>query len=185
VMLVMLDEPKNEKWGSEAAAPIFSGIVRDVLRYLEVPPRDVPGVQIVTATPDAPATLPREPVLAGMTPAIDEATAERAMPDLRGKTLRQALAALAPLGVHVDVHGRGRVVSQAPAPLAPVDEGLTARLELSLSPPAAAAQPASVTRPRAESAPPRPDLPPRTVSALGRGDGAVLTTVVDAAATDR
>ncbi len=25
-MLVMLDEPKNEKWGSEAAAPIFSAI---------------------------------------------------------------------------------------------------------------------------------------------------------------
>ena len=39
-MLVMLDEPKNEKWGSEAAAPIFSAIGGEVLRYLEVPPRD-------------------------------------------------------------------------------------------------------------------------------------------------
>ncbi|MBM4442480.1 MAG: penicillin-binding protein 2, partial [Candidatus Rokubacteria bacterium] len=49
VMLVMLDEPKNEKWGSEAAAPIFASIGREVLRYLEVPPRDAPPVQIVTA----------------------------------------------------------------------------------------------------------------------------------------
>ena len=29
-MLVMLDEPKNEKWGSEAAAPIFARIGREV-----------------------------------------------------------------------------------------------------------------------------------------------------------
>ena len=40
VMLVMLDEPKNEKWGSEAAAPIFAAIGREILRYLEVPPHD-------------------------------------------------------------------------------------------------------------------------------------------------
>src|SRR5262249_52703406 len=35
VMLVALDEPRNEKWGSEAAAPIFSAIGREILRYLE------------------------------------------------------------------------------------------------------------------------------------------------------
>src|SRR5262249_62242121 len=48
VMLVMLDEPKNEKWGSEAAAPIFSAIGREVLRYLDVPPQDTPPLQIVS-----------------------------------------------------------------------------------------------------------------------------------------
>ena len=46
-MLVMLDEPKNEKWGSEAAAPIFAAIGREVLRYLDVPPRDAAPVPIV------------------------------------------------------------------------------------------------------------------------------------------
>ncbi|HZO41998.1 MAG TPA: penicillin-binding protein 2, partial [Methylomirabilota bacterium] len=54
-MLVMLDEPRNEKWGSEAAAPIFSAIGREILRYLEVPPRDVQPVQIVTGPPVEPA----------------------------------------------------------------------------------------------------------------------------------
>ena len=39
-MMVLLDEPKNEKWGSEAAAPIFSAIGREALRYLNVAPRD-------------------------------------------------------------------------------------------------------------------------------------------------
>ena len=36
-MLVMLDEPKNEKWGSEAAAPMFAAIGTEALRYLHAP----------------------------------------------------------------------------------------------------------------------------------------------------
>ena len=46
-MIVLLDEPKNEKWGSEAAAPIFSAIGREALRYLNVAPRDSSPVPIV------------------------------------------------------------------------------------------------------------------------------------------
>jgi beta-lactam-binding protein with PASTA domain len=39
------------------------------------------------------------------------------MPDLRGRPLRQALAALAPLGVAVKLAGRGgRVAEQTPSP---------------------------------------------------------------------
>ena len=38
-MIVLLDEPKNEKWGSEAAAPIFAAIGREALRHMNVPPR--------------------------------------------------------------------------------------------------------------------------------------------------
>jgi len=49
VMLVMLDEPKNEKWGSEAAAPIFASIGREILRYLEVPPQDAHPVQVLAS----------------------------------------------------------------------------------------------------------------------------------------
>ena len=36
---------------------------------------------------------------------------ERVVPDLRGRTLRQALAMLAPLGVAVRLEGGGRVVA--------------------------------------------------------------------------
>ena len=46
-MLVMLDEPKNEKWGSEAAAPIFAAIGREALRHLNVPRAGRTPVQIV------------------------------------------------------------------------------------------------------------------------------------------
>jgi cell division protein FtsI (penicillin-binding protein 3) len=125
VMLVMLDEPKNEKWGSEAAAPIFSAIGGEVLRYLDVPPRDATPLAIVTgdglAARVRTAAMPAEPVIADGAPV---------MPELRGRTLRQALATLAPLNVAVRLDGRGRVVEQSPAPGAPVEAETSVRLTL-------------------------------------------------------
>ena len=131
VMLVMLDEPKNEKWGSEAAAPIFSAIGREVLRYLDVPPRDTPPLQIVTGPASEPPAGPRLRLVSSSDPAGDGAAT--VMPDLRGRPLRQALAALAPLGVRVEVSGRGSVVKQTPAPGTPLAPGATARLVLAPS----------------------------------------------------
>jgi stage V sporulation protein D (sporulation-specific penicillin-binding protein) len=42
-LLVMVDEPKGAYYGGQIAAPIFSGVMRDVLRYLEVPPQTEPS----------------------------------------------------------------------------------------------------------------------------------------------
>ena len=113
VMLVMLDEPKNEKWGSEAAAPIFSAIGGEVLRYLDVPPRDATPLSIVTGPADGAAGRVR---LASAV-AAEAGGDARTMPDLRGRPLRQALAALAPLGVTVKLAGHGgRVAEQTPSP---------------------------------------------------------------------
>ena len=126
VMLVMLDEPRNERWGSEAAAPIFSAIGGEVLRYLDVPPRDATPLQIVTGPVEGPA-LPPRPAGAG---AEEPAGDGRVMPELRGQSLRQALAALAPLGAAVKVQGRGRVKDQTPAPGEAMDPEATVRLTL-------------------------------------------------------
>jgi len=141
VLLVLLDEPKNEKWGSEAAAPIFSAIAGPVLRYLEVPPRDAAPIQIVTGPGAERSGGPQVRLVSaadatgrigGAAPAgvaIDAAGA--LMPDMRGRTLRQALAMLAPLGVGVQLEGRGRVVAQVPTPGERVDEETVAHLTLS------------------------------------------------------
>jgi len=63
---------------------------------------------------------------AAMVPASASDAAEAAdtarIPDLRGKPLRQALAALAPLRTQVEVEGTGVVVEQSPAPGAPVTD---------------------------------------------------------------
>jgi cell division protein FtsI (penicillin-binding protein 3) len=122
-MLVMLDEPKNEKWGSEAAAPIFSAIGAEVLRYLDVPPRDTAPLSIVTRPPE---TSTGHAWLASAA-----AAEERIMPDLRGRSLRQALATLAPLDVTVELAGKGRVVTEhAPLPGEALDEPAQVRLTL-------------------------------------------------------
>ena len=111
VMLVMLDEPKTEKWGSEAAAPIFSAIAGPVLRYLEVPPMDATPIQIVTG----PGAERAEAGRVRLVSTSARAAGDNVMPDLRGRTLRQALATLAPFGVRVALAGRGRVTAQTPA----------------------------------------------------------------------
>ncbi|MDP7610901.1 MAG: penicillin-binding transpeptidase domain-containing protein, partial [Nitrospinaceae bacterium] len=41
-ILVMIDEPKGTHWGGSVAAPVFSSIARETLRYLNVPPSDQP-----------------------------------------------------------------------------------------------------------------------------------------------
>jgi beta-lactam-binding protein with PASTA domain len=52
------------------------------------------------------------------------------MPDVRGRSLREALATLAPLGMEVQVDGRGRVARQIPAPGEPLAASAAARLTL-------------------------------------------------------
>jgi cell division protein FtsI (penicillin-binding protein 3) len=127
VMLVMLDEPKNEKWGSEAAAPVFAAIGREILRYLEVPARGTQPVQIITAsTGDAAVTRLR--MAEG--PPVVPLDAGGAMPDLRGRSLRHALALLAPLRMEVAISGHGFVATQVPAPGVGVEPGTPASLSL-------------------------------------------------------
>lgn len=133
VMLALLDEPKTERWGSEAAAPIFAAVGREILRYLDVPPRDAPPVQIVSGPAAGPAAPPVRLVSAAPAAGDDDPAV---MPDLRGRPLRRALEALAPLRLAVEVAGRGVVVQQAPAAgsvLAP-----DARVRLTLAAPSRA-----------------------------------------------
>jgi cell division protein FtsI (penicillin-binding protein 3) len=136
-MLVMLDEPKNEKWGSEAAAPIFAAIGREALRYLNVPPRDT-----------VPVPLVRGEVTAAASPALEFAgdrfdggqvkpvslelgeDASATMPRVEKLSLRQAMQTLAPFNVQIEIHGRGLVQSQWPVAGALLTPGTVCRLTL-------------------------------------------------------
>ena len=123
-ILALLDEPKTVAWGSEGAAPIFAAVASQVLRHLDVPPTGgTPSVQIVRGAPaEASVDLPVSPER----PDGDRA----AMPDVTGKTLRQALAVLASYDLDVSVAGLGVVVRQSPAPGTPLTPGGACRLEL-------------------------------------------------------
>ena len=156
VMLVMLDEPKNEKWGSEAAAPIFSAIGRDVLRYLDVPPADTGTVPIVATATQGPAPAPSDGRirLVGVASADPTDGAVR-LPDVQGRPKRQALGRLAALQVEVEMAGQGLVVRQEPPAGTAVTPGMTVRL--TLASPTVAAPPAP-PRPKASDRP--APLPP-------------------------
>ncbi len=55
VLLVMIDEPKGDYYGGIVAAPVFSAVMRDVLRYLEIPPQEdtvEEGGQETVSVPD-------------------------------------------------------------------------------------------------------------------------------------
>ena len=132
VMLVLLDEPRNEKWGSEAAAPIFAALGREVLRHLNVSPRDTPPVQIVRGLEPGMVV----PVSSGLPagngrPALDQDALDPRMPEVVGKSLRSALTILEALEIQVEVVGRGVVVAQRPAAGEALAPGSVARLELS------------------------------------------------------
>jgi cell division protein FtsI (penicillin-binding protein 3) len=165
VMLVMLDEPKNEKWGSEAAAPIFAAIGRDILRYLDVPARDTASVAIVsTAAEEARATpLTGRLRLVGVAAAAPVDGIAR-MPDLTARTKRQALAMLAPLGVEVEMIGQGAVVRQEPPAGTPLTPRMTVRLTLT--------SPAAPTAPSAAPAiaPGRQAPLPPPLETIGDGE---------------
>ena len=139
-MIVLLDEPKNEKWGSEAAAPIFAAIGREALRHLNVPPRGTMPVHLqrVEAESPAPAGM-AVPVRRVSLDADPDAPA--AMPALEGRSLRQAMAALASFDVTLEVSGRGAVVTQWPAPGTPLAPGTVCRLVLAGLPERPAARP--------------------------------------------
>ena len=131
VMLVLLDEPKTARWGSEAAAPVFAAVGSQLLRYLNVPPQHAPPVQIVRG---------RSPVLAvpvsNAEPGISsEGALERPrMPPLLGQRLRPALAALSVYEVQVEVHGQGVVVGQEPVAGSELEPGTLCRLDLARRP---------------------------------------------------
>src|SRR6266498_616183 len=120
-MLVMLDEPKNEKWGSEAAAPIFAAIGREALRHLNVPPGDTSPVPLVrgevAARMSRAGAVSGERLDAGVVKPVGLGLApdsSAVMPLVERLSQRQAMETLAPFNVQIEISGRGLVVSQWP-----------------------------------------------------------------------
>ncbi len=111
-VLVIWDEPDAPvRYGGVLAAPVFQAIVRDVLRYLEVPP----------ALPSGPGEGGEDPELV-------------AVPDLVGRPAEEAAQTLASdFGLNVRTKGTGAVVrDQTPRPGARVPRGTSVVLYLDL-----------------------------------------------------
>ncbi|HSB60266.1 MAG TPA: penicillin-binding transpeptidase domain-containing protein, partial [Vicinamibacteria bacterium] len=122
VVLVSLDTPKGpNNQGGDVAAPVFARIAEAALRQLAVPPDD-PGRVLRAVAP------PTEGVVRASwrpTPApLPEISGEPGiMPDLRGRSAREAAIAAARRGLVVQLAGSGRVVAQSPEPGTEIEAG--------------------------------------------------------------
>lgn len=144
VVLVSLDTPKgalNE--GGHVAAPAFARIAEPVLQQLGIAPDD-PG-RVLRLLPIEPSSALR----ASYQPTPAQPLPERRrgepmlMPDLRGRSAREAAVWAARFGLIVELKGSGSVQSQTPEPGALLEDGMTCVLSLGRPRPAEALTPAA------------------------------------------
>ncbi len=132
---VVIDTPRKQPaYGGVVAVPVFKRIAEAALRHRGVPPAVQFGPPILVAR--AGDEAPRERQTAGpvdrpvVTMAGSADASRSGFPDLSGMSARDAVRELSRLGVKPVLNGEGIVVSQRPAPGAPVDTAVTATLWL-------------------------------------------------------
>ena len=118
---VVLDDPRGSYHGGEAAAPVFEEIARKTLLYLGVrPQRERPERWPFEPAPESEENPPAAPVTAVAQTEAPAAIAPGTLPDLGGRTAREAVALLAGLDLRPVLRGRGVVVRQQPSPGTPL-----------------------------------------------------------------
>jgi cell division protein FtsI (penicillin-binding protein 3) len=132
VVLVSLDTPRGQaNQGGDVAAPLFQRITEQSLRHLAVPPDDPDrSLRMVDYRPASivPASFqPRAET--SPAPSVD-AGDPGLMPDLRGRSAREAALMAARRGLIVELKGSGRVVGQAPEPGTEIEAGASCVLTL-------------------------------------------------------
>jgi cell division protein FtsI (penicillin-binding protein 3) len=153
VIAVVIDEPAGAYYGGQVAAPVFAEIASNVLPYLNVEPdaettEASPREQLARLAPElnhasavqtndaaqaeAAASLPEVLTRGGEVGELVYASAgERAllMPDLRGRSVRDAARVCAQLGLELEAHGEGRARQQSPAAGARIESGQVVRID--------------------------------------------------------
>jgi cell division protein FtsI (penicillin-binding protein 3) len=131
VILASLDTPRGERnEGGDVAAPLFARVAEDTLRVLAVPPDDPDRVLRAVAVSPAnlvPAAYRAQPARPAVEP---PAEGPGLMPDLRGRSAREAAIDAARRGLVVELRGSGKVVDQTPRPGAEIEPGGTCVLVL-------------------------------------------------------
>lgn len=120
VCFVVLDTPQGGfYYGGLVSAPVFSRIMTDALAYLRIPPDDDPwearrNELKAKADKDAVKSHGKSAPETHDAPTLI-VTAPGQVPDLRGKTAREAVASLSARGYRTRMDGDGVVVRQTPA----------------------------------------------------------------------
>ena len=132
VVLVSLDSPRGVRnEGGDVAAPVFAKIASEAARLLAIVPDDpTRNIRMVTYAPETITQTRLVSERARETVALLDDP--RLMPDLRGKSLREAALAAAKHGLAVQIRGTGVVREQTPLPGTPIEPGSSCSLVLSL-----------------------------------------------------
>lgn len=110
-ILVVLDDPQGVYYGGEIAAPVAGEILGKILRYLNIYPQSLSGVVPPKQTGSATKQPERQPALP---PPIGPIPAGKVvMPDVRGKSIREASALLNKLGLAMTPNGSGVASKQS------------------------------------------------------------------------
>jgi hypothetical protein len=143
-IVVVVDSPRKVSiYGGAVAAPIFKRISEAMVQYEGVP-RTInpdPPVVVVRASETEPPSVPQP--ASSLTPATPPAPAIalNVVPNLAGRSAREALKMLAEVGLTPRVHGAGFVVAQDPVAGAPLPNDPIAVLWLGRLPRATPAGP--------------------------------------------
>jgi cell division protein FtsI (penicillin-binding protein 3) len=119
VILVLLDEPKGKAYGGLIAAPVFSRVASQSLRYLKVMPTEKvtrPVLSTIAEVIDMPVAPQRYDA---SLPVSDLPQ----MPDFSGMSYRQVMQVMQNSGLNIRLRGSGRVVAQSPRPGQPIRFG--------------------------------------------------------------
>jgi cell division protein FtsI (penicillin-binding protein 3) len=114
-ILVIVDEPKSAPYGGTAATPVFQRIAEELMQYMGTPPteEDFSKKLILAKIPET----KKQP------DGKNKGASCQGMPDLRGFSMRKALAQLEGERVRVRLAGSGLVVAQRPNPGDTLKEG--------------------------------------------------------------
>lgn len=118
--LVVIDSPRGLYYGGEIAAPVFAEAMTQVVRIMGVRPSQLP----TAFQPPKGTQAPLAPVRSAPPPAVLPA-GKVAMPDVRGRTIRETALLLKNYGLSMIPEGSGIAVRQSVAPNAPLARGAT------------------------------------------------------------
>jgi cell division protein FtsI (penicillin-binding protein 3) len=158
VIIVVIDEPMGAYHGGDVAAPVFREIAEQILPDLNVAPdielKSVPDlIAGTTATSEAfmharaelereteerQSTLPQVAQAnsrAGINEVVYAVASRRAvlMPDLRGRSVRDAARVCAQLGLQLEARGEGRALRQSPEAGAELEAGQVVEIDFKRS----------------------------------------------------
>jgi membrane peptidoglycan carboxypeptidase len=106
VALIVIDDPVGTYYGAEIVAPIFSEIMLQVMRYLNVHPELVSQVAPPVSAKKVELAPPASPVIK------DVPQGKVVVPNVKGKTIREAAEILTKAGLAFVPVGTGLAVSQ-------------------------------------------------------------------------